>query len=154
MPLPQASFRITMGMLVIGSIIRPRIFISTSTGSSLCNYFTAMYILLASKSKEANHFELRNLQWEHSNSQFENCKFEFRSSSPACLQEFFHMPPRRVGHARPAHHACQFFDSLLSRQTVHTGDGSSIQHLFLDPILMVGESSDLRQMGYTQHLIS
>ena len=55
-PLPQASFRITMGMFVIGSIIRPRIFISTSTGSSLCNYFTAMYILSRTKCKVRNRF--------------------------------------------------------------------------------------------------
>ena len=50
-----ASFRITMGMLVIGSIIRPRIFISTSTGYSSW-FTTAMYILSAQNARRQWRF--------------------------------------------------------------------------------------------------
>src|SRR5436190_6699293 len=115
-----------MGMLVIGSIIRPRIFISTSTGSS-----------------SLDGTLLQNIFF-----------WSLFSRRVYGLQEFLHVLTGRIGDSRTAHHPDEFFDTSLACERVYASDGASFMYAFFDPELMVGERRNLRQMSHTKNLIS
>src|SRR4051812_48357751 len=129
--LPEASLRITMGMLVMGSIISPRIFISTSTceppwlaTSNVYTGGTKPQLLLAGLSR------LCGLR-----------------------QKFPDVFPSGLRYSSSAHHSRQLFDSCRSGQWLHMRDGPTIENQFLDAVLMTCECSDLRQMRHAKYLV-
>src|SRR5579883_3174463 len=111
-PLPQASLRITMGILVIGSIIRPRIFISTSKGSSL---LIAKYILFVQLCKPLCV----------SVPSVSLCLTRLHS-----LQELLYMLPCGIRHPGPAHHPDKLFNPGLSYQGFNPCDGPAVENNF------------------------
>ena len=63
------------------------------------------------------------------------------------------MLPRRVGHARSAHHAHKLLHASLTGQRIHARDRTPIEDEFFNAVLVIRESGDLRQVRYAKNLV-
>ena len=63
------------------------------------------------------------------------------------------MLARSLGQLGAAQHASDFLRALVAGYEVDAGPGASADSLLLDQVVMVGEGSDLGQVGDAQDLV-
>src|SRR5580698_7015895 len=76
------------------------------------------------------------------------------SLSPIRPNHLLCMFPRSLGKLSPRQHPCHFFSPLFAGNLADGGLGPTAGFALFDYIVVISEGSDLREVGYAEHLIA